>query len=143
MKKLFKLPFLLAVIAFYSCENEVLSEGYGGIPTLDYVQTRALNSLPVTVRDGVLVFESAESFIKTAETISNLSDEALQEWEQSIGFTSYRTKVNQLINQTEAIEDSIARHNYVVEHSKFIKEIGEDIFPVIGSQLYCSIVDEK
>lgn len=145
MRNLLKLSLVLVLIGLYSCESEdeVLSGVNSEAPVLSYVQTRALNELPVTVRDGILVFESADSFIKTAETISNLSDEALEEWEQSIGFSSYRTKVNRLIEEAEAIDDSIARHNYVVEHDKFIKEIGEDVFPVIGSQLYRSITDEN
>ncbi|WP_455591777.1 hypothetical protein [Bacteroides sp.] len=145
MRNLLKLSLVLVSIGLYSCagEDDVLSGVNSEAPVLSYVQTRALNSLPVTVCDGVLVFESADSFIKTAETISNLSDEALEEWEQSIGFSSYRTKVNRLIEEAEAIEDSLTRHNYVVEHGKFIKEVGEDIFPVIGSQLYCSVVDEN
>lgn len=98
--------------------------------------------LPVVMKDGTLCFESVDTFTKTAEELSNMSDSLFEAWEKSMGFSSYRTKVNRLIEEADAIEDNVIRHEFILAHSRFIKEEDGEATPLIGSQLYRTIVNE-
>lgn len=145
MKNLLNLSIVSAFLLLYSCGddgNPLLDNESDGKVESSLIQPRPANGLPVVMKDGTLCFESVDTFTKTAEELSNMSDSLFEAWEKSMGFSSYRTKVNRLIEEADAIEDDIARHEFILTHSRFIKEEDGEATPLIGSQLYRTIVNE-
>lgn len=145
MKFFLNLSILTTFLLLSSCGND-------GNPLLDsesdvnvessLIQTRTANGLPVVMKGGALCFESVDIFTKTAEELSNMSDSLFEAWEKSMGFSSYRTKVNRLIEEADAIENDMVRHEFILAHSQFLKEEDGEATPIIGSQLYRTIVNE-
>lgn len=63
------------------------------------------------VRDGYLVFDSKESFIKTLDMVANITDDERRKWEIKIGFLSQQRIVANLIKE-EIKKDSVNRIKY-------------------------------
>jgi len=94
MKKITILMF--ALIAFWSCEkkeitlNESADESYvESVNPLDYV----------VVNNNRLVFADSVHFINCLNAISELTKEELDLWETNLGFKSYRTYSNNILNK--------------------------------------------
>lgn len=94
--------FFFAIV-FTSCDKNEES-----LP----IKSEAAISMPeYKVRDGFLVFASAESFVKATKFIGNLSDTERKQWESKIGFQSQHTMFMKLIDE-ELIKDSLNRIKY-------------------------------
>lgn len=87
---------MLALITFWSCEkeeikvNETTNENYvESVNPLDHVM----------ISKDRLVFEDAEHFKNCLDVLSQMTDDELDRWEESMGFQSYRTYSNNIINK--------------------------------------------
>jgi hypothetical protein len=100
-KKILYVLILPVIITLTSCESEPV----------------ALTSAPTSitpefaVKDGILVFETYESYLSVINTIAQLPDKERENWEKSNGFLSQSRIMNTIITK-EAEFDSIAEILY-------------------------------
>lgn len=141
--KLF-LSIILTSLIMVSCQNDLLSE----VQTDVDLQTKSLDS-KVGARcfvndEGALVFETLEDYNILIDSISKLSETEFLEWEKEIGFESYRTYTNRLMdeldNSTEFQMTKKLDANY--QNYLLVKEEGL-LLPKIPSQIYASICNRE
>lgn len=61
---------------------------------------------PISVKDGILEFKSAEDFTKASVAIDNSTDEMIKFWATSIGFQSEYVEYIDILDRFEALEDN-------------------------------------
>lgn len=131
--------------ALFSCgENAVLEEvdNGGGIP-----QTKSTIDAPCYVQsDGSLRFRSTEDYFAITDSLIKLTDQELNNWEESIGFISYRSYVDKLIGEVEEAynnDDSNKVNSLLNEYAKYIYLDTDSIVkPLIRSKVYQSVTNK-
>ena len=95
------------------------------------------------VKDGYLAFKNNESFINTVAAISNLNNADRQKWENTIGFVSQRSLINNLIVK-ELELDGINRikfaHTDISKATKF--DYRPELFYNLLSKGVIKLIDE-
>lgn len=87
---------MLALIAFWSCQKEELTLNENA----DENYVESINPLDnVVVNNERLVFEDSEHFNNCLNTISEMTKEEFDLWETNLGFKSYRTYSNNILNK--------------------------------------------
>ncbi|MBN1116771.1 MAG: hypothetical protein JXA77_06185 [Bacteroidales bacterium] len=94
-KSLMFLSFIISLLLIVnSCNDEITSQDFDSIDKNE-----------LKVENGILVFNSSNSFFKTINEIANYSDAERKGWEESIGFLSQNRIISQII---EAEQEHIA-----------------------------------
>ncbi len=131
----------LALSVFASCNNSddlMNMEGDAMIP-----ETRSIESLPYYVENGVLNFRSADDFFFYADSISNLSGYAFENWEKVTGFTSYRSITDEMIGEIEDVEDNeFIYDKLLLNYSDFVEKVDDRVETKIKSNIYKSVVNK-
>ena len=145
MKQNYFFLFLILLI-LSSCNNEenlfsndsyenVIEQSAFGESSLDKLKTHAVYYVN---DEKALVFSSLEDYGFLLDSISKITDEEFSEWENRIGFESYRTFVNNIMEKT--IETDRLQFSYPNFFEKN-KELNL-VIPKIKSYLYQSIVNK-
>ncbi|MFV0270484.1 MAG: hypothetical protein ACK5HZ_02200 [Macellibacteroides fermentans] len=146
MKQNYFFLFLILLI-LSSCNNEenlfsndsyenVIEQSAFGESSLDKLKTHAVYYVN---DEKALVFSSLEDYGFLLDSISKITDEEFSEWENRIGFESYRTFVNNIMEKT--IETDRLQFSYPNFFEKN-KELNM-VIPKIKSYLYQSIVNKE
>lgn len=131
--------------ALFSCnENAIVEEvdNGGGI-----LQTKSAIDAPYSLRaDGSLSFRNVDDYFAVTDSLIKLNDEDFVNWENSIGFVSYRSYVDKLTDEVEeAINDSNSDKvsSLLNDYAKFIS-LDEDsiVKPNIKSETYRRITNK-
>jgi hypothetical protein len=95
------------------------------------------------VQDGILMFESTNSYLETIDAIANLSDKEREIWEEGIGFLSQRRIINNIIN-AELEQDSINEGKFTIDEAKMMtgKELHSAIYSEYLKKGVIKIIDE-
>lgn len=138
-KNLLLFSFISGIIIFSSCNNEdnfVIKDD----PQTTKAQTFTNNHF--YVENGILHFNSAEDASAIADSIVNMSDEDFCTWEKSIGFSSYRSHINNLINELYSIENEQEFNEFIFANSQFLYKFNEDVLPKLSIRYYTGIVNK-
>lgn len=111
----------IAMVGFYGCQKEQLRENVDSNAEQPITKTTEegdptnAEELPdnpeecstegVTVKNGMLHFESMAAFEKVVGTLVNQPEQALDAWERKLGFTSLRTH-NDILQQNPHVDDA-------------------------------------
>ncbi len=143
MKDLIKLTNLLIltiIVVFTSCEE---------MYNLDTNNKINYNNSPrIKVENGILKFASNKDFVKTCEFIMNSDENALNQWEQQLGFISLRRIQNNALNELDSITNKEDIELWLKDHKDLFKKIvnennEEEIVPLYDYAFYNSIINEK
>lgn len=146
MKNLFmSISTCLISCALFSCgENAILEEvdNGGGIP-----QTKSTIDAPYYVQsDGSLRFRSTEDYFTITDSLVKLSDQELNNWEETIGFVSYRSYTDKLIDEIEEAynNDDFNKVNSLLnDNAKYVYMDTDSIVkPLIKSKAYQSVTNK-
>ncbi len=91
----------------------------------------------------VMVFSSHEDFQQTIDHISHMSDEELNAWEKSNGFTSFRTVLNQAYAELDAIETAEQEFAFQEKYKDVISSSDDQYLPLIEIKLYQCIANRE
>lgn len=135
---------LLSCTLFSCNENAIVEEvdNGGGI-----LQTKSAIDAPYSLRaDGSLSFRNVDDYFAVTDSLIKLNDEDFVNWENSIGFVSYRSYVDKLTDEVEeAINDSNSDKvsSLLNDYAKFIS-LDEDsvVKPIIKSETYRRITNK-
>lgn len=131
--------------ALFSCnENTMLEEVDNGGAN---PQTKsAIDASYYVQGDGTLCFRSVDDYFAVTDSLIKLTDQELSNWEESIGFVSYRSHVDKLIDEVEEAfnEDDNNKANLLLtDYSKYIYLDTDSIVkPYISSKTYQSITNK-
>lgn len=88
--------------------------------------------------EGALVFATLDDYGFLIDSISKLTDNEFANWENQIGFESYRTFTGNLIDNVDNLETLQSLHpKYFEKNEKY-----DVVLPKIQSQVYRSIVNK-
>lgn len=94
MKKIKLILLLLISSLFYTCNKDEIANKCYSTSNNDF------NSLGISIKDGILIFQDIDIFEKTIISLAQLNnDTQLDEWENSIGFFSMRRQ--SVVNNNE------------------------------------------
>lgn len=135
---------LLSCVLFSCSENVVLDEVDN---TAGNLQTRSMIDAPYYVQgDGTLCFRSVEDYFSVTDSLVRLTDSEFNNWEKSIGFESYKSYVDGLIDEIEEAfnDDNYDKANSLLnDYSKYIYLDNDSIIqPVISSNTYRHITNK-
>jgi len=91
---IYKLIFLSFLFTFISCQKDAVVTNEQGKQD---IAEKIIENLPVTVDNNTLVFTSEENFQECINMIGDYNTSQLDLFEKIIGFSSYRTQVNDTI----------------------------------------------
>jgi hypothetical protein len=137
MKKLLVLSFFAAMAAmtWVSCTKE------------DTATTNPItDNAKVQVIDGVLTFTDNEIFFKTVEELSKMSEAQLDNWEQQIGFKSYRNEYENFLNATEVAElanDEATYKSLIGENRDILSIENNTVSPKFASNFWKNFINRQ
>lgn len=145
MKQNYFYLFLILLI-LSSCNNEenlfsnssdenAIDQSVLGENSLEKLKTHAVYYVN---DEKALVFSSLEDYGFLLDSISKITDEEFSEWETRIGFESYRTFVNNIIEKTIDTDSLQFSYPNFFEKNKELNLV----IPKIKSYLYQSIVNK-
>lgn len=131
--------------ALFSCsENPVLEEvDNGGENPL----TKSVVDAPYYIqKDGTLCFRNVYDYFTVTDSLIKLTDQELNNWEEAIGFVSYRSYVDKLIDEVEDAfneSDNSRVSSLLADYSKYIYLDTDSIVkPFIKSKTYQSVTNK-
>lgn len=141
--KLF-LSVVLNGLLMVSCQNDLFSE----IQTDTDLQTKSLDASGFAryyVNDEkALVFETLDDYSLLIDSISKLDDDEFLDWEKEIGFESYRTYTNHLMDELDSSNEFQITKKLDTNYQKYllVKEEGL-LLPKIPCQIYANICNRE
>lgn len=122
MKKIYLLLSALLAIGT-SCSNDL----DGMISEENLADSKVMvvdDNRPYFVReDGSLCFTSVEAYYALTDSLVNLSGEEFENWEKQVGFASYRTYTNAIIDKiydAEELENDDEVSRLLAENSQYV-----------------------
>ena len=147
-----KITLTLSIIVFLGlisgCEkqNEQITENTPPEPELspEDLNNLTVDDMPgLEVVNGLLKFDNAIDYEKTLSITSKMTEEELDKWESSLGFTSTRSMVNKAYNELDLCETEGQMNSILDKYNKYIRLTGSgeelSIEPVIFDEAYASI----
>ncbi len=113
MKKLFSLQYLLFTVftlySFYSCSDNDLDKEESSLTSL--ASSSELLDIPdsviFAVENNTLVFESMDEYNICCNYLDAIGDDSLDVFEQTVGYTSYRSENGLNVSDTFSIADPL------------------------------------
>lgn len=113
---------------------------------MDVVQTKSASPLNVPYfvgEDGALNFRSVDDYFALSDSLAMLSDKEYMSWEEKNNFNSYRTYVQNIIDNLENVEinnydDIIAQNSEYVYKDKY-----GSISPIIDAHVYQCVANKE
>jgi hypothetical protein len=139
-----KLLLTISVVLFVTigCQKELLPTTNEDENQEFKIPDIVMDSLVVT-EDGALKFLNPMSYFRILDTLFRWHDPVLDKWEETIGFTSMRKIVNQLIEESDTIR-SLQGMSAFVDRYPHLLTLGESgIEPLIPAAFYRMILNEK
>jgi len=118
--------FSLLVLFFALCMTSCSKEDIAPTPISSEEVTEisaAVDVFDLKVENGNIVFESIEQMISATEVLGDsrqFNEDKLNQWASTIGFTSYRTKFNQVLEQFESLENESDQRAFLNQNSETI-----------------------
>lgn len=95
-----------------SCDKEE------AIATMDVAVNDAAS---ISVKNGALQFNSAETFFATLDMVEDMSSEELDAWESTIGFISLRTATKAALDELDCVETEEQFFEILDRNSSYIQ----------------------
>lgn len=141
MHSLLSVFVLLFALCLTSCEKEEIIENPISLEDAE-LDTKPVNVYDLKVEDGNLVFESSAQMRATYLELSKYDEVSLDDWERSIGFESYRSKFNQLVDQLDTFNTESELTSFLNMNSDAITlqdgiptpvSVNESYFNILGT----------
>lgn len=81
----------------------------------------------VQILDSTLYFRKAEDLLAATQVLKNLSSDKRKKWEESVGFVSAQTVLEEINAKANNIEDQKELETFIVENKEFIKAAPNDV----------------
>lgn len=139
---LFALLFI-GLCTVFSCSKEDIKME----DTIGKSQPVSKVDLDVEITDGLMNFESLQSFLDAMDYLSDnetrfFTDDAFNNWEDQLGFNSLRKSYTTVYNKFEQVEDETSFNTFKSNHRTFINSENEFEFPV-KNPILTSLIDAK
>jgi hypothetical protein len=116
MKKNIYFYFLiLTIVALFSCKEQ-----RNDYPQHDDQLDRIIKEESITVINGILKFNTEESFINIQKYVNCLEYSDFLKWEDSIGFSSMRKKCEQAYSIASTATNLEELESIISEYSKYL-----------------------
>lgn len=89
---------------------------------------------------GALHFPSPEAFFAAIDVLSEMSEDEVLAWEQSLGFTSFRGAFEELMSTAADMDDDDAAKALLLAHPELVVVDGDQVRPTITAAGYAALV---
>jgi hypothetical protein len=135
----FFLSFFL-IILNTSCEKQEFKEKEQIIPVNSLVNSHHILSESIKIKNGTLQFD--ENIFDVLKIISSMNEDELDTWEQSIGFVSLRTVINNICKEKMLYED-FNEMELVDEYPEIFTINNGNVEPIIFSSIDQAVRNPK
>lgn len=97
----------------------------------------------VKLKDGALCFDSAKYVSMIADSLLKMSPDLRKKWENSIGFVSMYSVIDNAYNELGRCSSIEEYNNILYSYSDVLKVEGEDINQIIPLDFYTSIINRE
>lgn len=129
MKKTKKILIILTLLLIVSCTKESLTENNKIVPQKIYVH------------NGILVFDTKESFVEILDKINKMSIDERENWEEKLGFKSFDRTISEIFKDQFIHQERISA--YSIEELEILVKNGEvdEFSPMIKEYIKKGIIE--
>jgi hypothetical protein len=131
--------FVFSLVVLFACsdDNSELTKPSASTDSDYHVKL----TKPLTVINGILHFDSQETFFNVINEISQKSRKELDLWEQSLGFLSLRTEVRMALDEIGMAETIESYYSILQKHSDLLEEQDDAPRSKVEDVIYQSIAN--
>lgn len=131
--KLLLVGIFVSCVSFYSCNDEIIAEGEKDeVNDMQEQQCVVDSTLGITIKvqDSTLYFSEADDVVRAMEILREMPVNERRSWEESVGFISSQTIIENIINDIKAANEQEEYERIVKENAEFVKRSEDGLYGI-------------